>query len=83
MTQLTWCVHCHRVWDVSTLKGSWPQVLCPDRSCNDGSPGSFMPYVQTRILIAPHWPEVPRPGQILNLGPQPELDSGRVQAIPT
>ena len=67
MAHPVWCVHCQRVWDAGALKGTWPQMLCPDSTCNDARPGAFMPYARTRALIAPHWPEQPLPGQRLAL----------------
>ena len=62
-----WCVHCHRVWDGLALEGTWPYLICADIACNEGTPGTFMPYHQTRQLIAAHWPEVPVLGQVLAL----------------
>ena len=67
MEHAVWCIHCHRVWDGAALAGAWPHLLCADPACNDGQPGTFMPYHQTRRLIARHWPALPAEGQTLPL----------------
>src|SRR5688500_6924639 len=65
-----WCVHCHRVWDGTALKGARPHLECPDGACNGVQPGAFIPYAWTRHLIAPHWPREPVAEQRLDLRPQ-------------
>jgi hypothetical protein len=72
-----WCVHCHRVWDGSALAGEWPYLVCADASCNAGEPSTFMPYQQTRRLIARHWPSVPRLGERLALHAPPNAPAAR------
>ena len=64
-----WCVHCHRVWEGSELTGEWPYLICPDTACNAGQPSTFMPYTQTRRLLARHWPIEPQKGLELHLHP--------------
>ena len=67
MNELVWRVHCHRVWRSTDLTDTWPALTCPDPACNRGDKGSFMPYHQTRRLIARGWPEQPRLGERLPL----------------
>ena len=50
-------------------------MACPDPECNGARPGTFMPYAQTRALIAPHWPKLPSSGQRLELTPRGDLNA--------
>lgn len=79
MESPVWCIKCRRVWEATGLRGEWPNLLCADEVCGADGPGTFMPYHQTRRLIARHWPASPTPGLTLNIGidagPDPTAES--------
>ena len=76
-----WCLRCQRVWPVPEIHLFCDETMlrysespwffgCADLTCPGaglGGYGELLGYTRTRRQLAPEWPPVPVPGEVLHL----------------